>query len=156
MTYLKKKNSLPYFLWFFVRTVLSGKITVFVAVLLPNLFGMQARSIFWWGKSPTSVATPVSVERKDWKKVCWKLSKRFSSPTKLFGPWYFLVLDSSLCSFWTIFMCKENSGRFYFWFGAFLELALWPSLSLSSGFLGSFFSFQKHCLVLSEYRPGQS
>ena len=44
-----------------------------------------------------------------------------------------LVLDSSLCSFWLIFMCREDSGRLYCWFGAFLELALWPSLSLSFG-----------------------
>ena len=107
---------------------------VFVAVSsLPNLFGMQARSIFWWGRSHTSVATPVSVESKDWKKGYWRLSKRSSSPTKLFGPWYFLVLNSSLCSFWIIFMCREDSGRLYCWFGAFLELALWPSLSLSFG-----------------------
>ena len=45
----------------------------------------------------------------------------------------FLGLELSLCSFWLTFMCKENSGRLYCWFRAFLELALWPSLSLSFG-----------------------
>ena len=35
--------------------------------------------------------------------------------------------------FWIIFMCRENFGRLYCWFGTFLELALWPSLSLSFG-----------------------
>ena len=48
--YLRPGGDLPYILDFLVVFRPYGpdkKITVFVAVLLPNLFGMQARSIFW-------------------------------------------------------------------------------------------------------------